>query len=238
MRLPIFQRRGDGLLLVAHASFLLKDSRIPFGSRWGSSYDTNTMLTIQKLSTRRALTTTPAFDGNPSSSKFVKSYTLKGIGRGARVDVTTITGHHLATTDVPLSMGGEDSAPQPMETLLAAWMGCTQATAVFVGRQMKPTRLLIDRLEFDTIQAFRDERGALQLPIEIVPKVPSRLQRITGTIRVFPKKQAKSNRSSALTNKDIQQLQEQTEARCPVANMIIASGCCMDVNWTIGMEEE
>ncbi|KAG7344249.1 OsmC-like protein [Nitzschia inconspicua] len=177
--------------------------------------------------------TTTTFDDEASSSKFVKSYRLDGVGCGSRVDISTNTGHSL-TTDVPLKMGGQDSAPQPVETLLAAWMGCTQATALFVGRQMKPTRVLIDRLEFDNIQGFRDERGALQLPIDSTPNVPSRLQRITGTIRIFLKKGKAA--SSTLSPTELQLLKEQTEARCPVANMIAASGCDIDVSWTLACE--
>ncbi|KAG7370874.1 OsmC-like protein [Nitzschia inconspicua] len=178
-------------------------------------------------------TTNTTFDDEASSSKFVKSYRLDGVGNGSRVDISTNTGHSL-TTDVPLKMGGQDSAPQPVETLLAAWMGCTQATALFVGRQMKPTRVLIDRLEFHNIQGFRDERGALQLPIDSTPDVPSRLQRITGTIRIFLKKGKAA--SSTLSPTELQLLKEQTEARCPVANMIAASGCAIDVSWTLACE--
>jgi putative redox protein len=221
--MPIHLCHNGGLRGVAgglaHVAFLMQNSSVSSGSRRGDG--------ILVKSTRRPLTTSTV-----DEKSSLISYTLKGAGRGSRVDVTTNTGHQLAT-DVPRKMGGEDSAPQPVETLLAAWMGCTQATAVFVGRQMKPTRILIDRLEYDNIQAFRDERGAIQLPIENIPHVPSRLHRITGTVRVIPKKQTKS--SNTVTLEDIQQLKEQTEARCPVANMIITSGCDVDVNWTIGI---
>ena len=43
-------------------------------------------------------------------------------------------------------------------------------------------------MEFDNIEAVRDERGALQLPIEETPEIPSRLQKISGTIRVFERR--------------------------------------------------
>jgi hypothetical protein len=43
-----------------------------------------------------------------------------------------ILGHTLAT-NLPVKMGGKDSAPHSGETLLAAWMGYSQATALFVG---------------------------------------------------------------------------------------------------------
>ena len=156
-------------------------------------------------------------------NEFTKSYKLEGIGERNKVKVSTDTGHTL-NTDIPKKMGGSDSAPQPVETLLAAWMGCTQATALFVGRQM-PERVVIQNLEFIDIEAFRDERGALQLPIDETPEVPSRLQRITGKILVSTRNQ------QGLSTEQMDLLKEQTEIRCPVANMIIASGCHIDVEW-------
>ena len=207
---------------------------------------------------------------------------MDGVGEGSRVDIRTSTGHYLST-DVPRTMGGKDTAPQPVETLLAAWMGCTQATAIFVSRQLqwntettaaavstesvtaaatarqhrRSPRVHIQKLHFENIQAFRDERGALQLPIVDVPEIPSRIQRITGTIRVelavattsTSRQQRKAPSKSgideverdesspsptqlALSESQLQTLRDQTEARCPVANMIMASGCDVDVEWT------
>jgi uncharacterized OsmC-like protein len=146
-------------------------------------------------------------------------------------------------------MGGADKAPQPVETLLAAFAGCTQATATFVGRRMQPQRILIDRLEFD-LAAYRDERGALTLPIEEDPPTPAMLQRIDGTIRVFIKEartrkkksddrddgvgEAQEDARPAITDDQLRLLAHQTEIRCPVASMIAASGCEMDVRWVDG----
>ena len=160
------------------------------------------------------------------STKYTKSYQLSGFGKGNRVEITTNTGHAL-TTDIPKKMGGTDSGPQPVETLIAAWMGCTQATAVFVGRHL-PQRVVIDTLEFENIQGFRDERGALQLPIEKIPDVPSRLTRITGTIHVY------ARNTQPISSDQLHLLRAQTEIRCPVANMLVASGCTVDVEWLIG----
>ena len=158
-----------------------------------------------------------------STPKYEKSYRLSGVGKGTKVEISTDTGHFLST-DIPKTMGGTDSAPQPVETLLAAWMGCTQATALFVGRQLPDNRVVVE-LDFENIRAFRDERGALQLPINEIPEVPSRLNRITGTIKVS------SSKGDPLSTEQMQLLQQQTEIRCPVANMMIASGCSIDVKW-------
>lgn len=174
---------------------------------------------------RQIITTSRAATALYSSStpKYEKSYRLSGVGKGTKVEISTDTGHFLST-DIPKTMGGTDSAPQPVETLLAAWMGCTQATALFVGRQLPDNRVVVE-LDFENIRAFRDERGALQLPITEIPEVPSRLNRITGTIKVS------SSKGDPLSTEQMQLLQQQTEIRCPVANMMIASGCSIDVKW-------
>jgi len=154
-----------------------------------------------------------------------KRYAMTGTGKASRVEMRTNTNYELFT-DVPKKMGGADSAPQPVEHLLAALLGCAQATAVFVGRNMTP-RLLIDRIEFD-IGAYRDARGALQQPIEETPDIPARLQYVSGTAKVFFKGK------TPVSSEQLQLLGEQTEARCPVANMMIASGCEMDMHWIQG----
>jgi len=164
-----------------------------------------------------------ASDRRNSVSNYDTMYRLDGIGRRSKVEITTNTGHQLST-DIPKKMGGTDTAPQPVEMLLGAWMGCTQATALFVGRQMSP-RIVVESLSFERIEAVRDERGALALPIEEIPPVPSRLRRITGQIRVV------TQSKTSLTSEQMEILKEQTEIRCPVANMILASGCAIDVEW-------
>ena len=116
---------------------------------------------------------------------------------------------------------------------------------MFVGRQLRsndrPRGIRIVRLEFDTIEGFRDERGALELPIDVTPTIPSRLQRITGTIRVVTSSNhslSVGGRSSPpLSEEQLRVLKEQTEARCPVANMILSSGCAVDVDWVSTTDE-
>jgi hypothetical protein len=92
---------------------------------------------------------------------------------------------------------------------------------------MKPNRVVIDKMEFN-LTATRDERGALQLPIDMDPSVPSRLQQVSGTMLVFAAK------GVSISNEQMTILKEQTELRCPVANMMLASGCAMEVEWIDG----
>jgi len=144
-------------------------------------------------------------------------------------------------------MGGGDSAPQPVEHLLAAYIGCTQATAMFVGRNMKP-RIQIDRLEFDIV-GERDIRGALDcLPIvsrsessdgtdeleegKEFPSIPARLLCVKGFITVYAKD--RKGKIVEIGDSALKLLEVHTERRCPVANMMIESGCSVQVDWIDG----
>ncbi|GAX22937.1 hypothetical protein FisN_24Lh230 [Fistulifera solaris] len=168
-----------------------------------------------------------------NSEATAKKYTFNGCSddeNKSSVAVTFNTGHTM-TTDLPLRMGGKDQAPQPVECLLAAWAGCTQATALFVSRQLMRDNKrspLLERMEFVNITATRDERGALALAIHEDPPAQSRIQTLAGTIVVWP----------SFDEELLQLLQEQTELRCPVASMLSASGCRMNVEWINGDEKE
>jgi uncharacterized OsmC-like protein len=169
-------------------------------------------------------------NNSDATAKYYKFNGRSNDNNKSSVTVRFDTGH-LMTTDLPLCMGGKDQAPQPVECLLAAWAGCTQATALFVSRQMmqnNKSRRLIERLEFVNITASRDERGALALPIYEAPPVSSRIHTLSGIIVVWP----------SFDEETLKLLQEQTELRCPVANMLIASGCRMDVEWINGDEKD
>ena len=154
-----------------------------------------------------------------------KQYSISGIGQRSKVTCQTNT-NHILETDVPKKMGGGDEAPQPVEHLLAALLGCTQATAVYCGRMMKP-RLIIDKIDFN-IEAYRDERGALSLPITETPTIPAHLQKVAGTVIVTFKD------GMEVSEEQLHMLGKQTEARCPVANMMHASGCIMEIEWKNG----
>ena len=162
-------------------------------------------------------------DGRSRIRSKRKTYVLSAEGKGTLVTSwTTLTGHSIFT-DLPKFMGGSDRYAQPVEHLLAALVSCEHVTAIYVGRSMSP-RLLIDRTEWE-ISAVRDERGALQLPIHEDPPVPSRLQQIVGHVIVY------RQGGLQISNEELQLLKHQTEIRCPIANMIAASGCKIEIDW-------
>ena len=125
-------------------------------------------------------------------------------------------------------MGGENTAPQPVEMLLAALCGCEQVTAQYVARQMKP-RLLIDKIDYD-IQATRDQRGSLTLPIDPDTELPpSRVERIWGTATIH----LPENATNVPSVETLEVLHSEVRRRCPVANMVILSGCKLEIKYVL-----
>ena len=158
---------------------------------------------------------------------------------------TTSTGHVLAT-DVPRAAGGGDSFAQPVETLLASLLGCKAATAHYVARQLWP-RLhnRIERIEFAEVEAARDERGALHLPIDEEAPVTSSLlccplppiltprcnkfveyRYVSGIAKVRPF-------SAAIEQTHVLALGALVERRCPVAGMMAQAGVRMQFRWLL-----
>ena len=154
----------------------------------------------------RALSTAPRW----------KTYRLSARGSGNTCVSETSDGFKIRS-DIPRAVGGDNSAPQPVYLLLAALVGCKQATSAFVAMKM---RIELGSIAFD-LTSRRDERGALTLPIDEPPQTVAMLQRIEGTATV----------ETSATQSELDALGRQVALRCPVANMIELSGCVVDIKW-------
>lgn len=175
----------------------------------------------------------------PADAAF--GYAVTGVGVGVAAVTHTSTGFDIAT-DVPRRYGGGDAAPQPVEALLAALIGCETTTAVYVARHMKPRFPLLG-ITFD-YKASRDSRGAMALPLDEAPPAPAWLQRVEGTAVVH----LKPRKSSSHADSDVTGMQEQAarveelhrhvERRCPVASMLVAAGCDMRVTWRLATTDD
>lgn len=154
------------------------------------------------------------------SNRNLKEYHIRGVGSSTKTELHVYnlsTAHHIMT-DVPVSMGGLDAAPQPVELLLGSLCGCEQVTASFVARHLKP-RVNIDKIVFE-IFAVRNQKASVTLPLK-VDLPPSRLNRIWGTATVH----------TSASQDQIDILAKEIKRRCPIANMIILSGCELDIQF-------
>ena len=115
--------------------------------------------------------------------------------------------------------------------LLASLAGCATATAEFVFKNWAwagedrggAGGIAVESLSFE-IEAWRDQRGVLTMPLYEDPPVPSMLQSITGTIKV--------RTVPYLPTSALQPLAHAIESRCPIANMLTLSGCDLDLEWS------
>ena len=145
-----------------------------------------------------------------------KTYHLQAVSSGSCCVSSTESGHAV-TSDLPRVSGGSDTAAEPVYLLLAALCGCEAATAQFVAYKMK---ISLGDIRFK-LEATRDQRGALSLPLGSDIPVPSRLQLVTGTAMV----------ESDATDTQLAELEREVHVRCPVANMLVASGAVLDVRF-------
>ena len=150
-----------------------------------------------------------------------KNYRVTGSGIGLHCNIVTYDGWKLST-DVTISQGGTNKAAQPVLLLLASLAGCELATARYVAFKSNP-KIVMGKIEFD-INGNRDERGALHLPMYTEPPVPARLDHVWGTATVY---------DTNASQEQISALGEEVHRRCPIANMIIVSGCRLKINWRI-----
>lgn len=158
---------------------------------------------------------------NKSKGKQIyKNYKVKGGGYGSHCEIITQDDWWNISSDVPISQGGTNKAPQPVLLLLASLCGCELATARFVAFRSDP-KIVMGRIEFD-IDAKRDERGALHLPLYTEPPVPARLEHVWGTATVY---------DSNASQEQISALGHEVHKRCPVANMMVLSGCRLEIDW-------
>mmetsp|Transcript_12179 Transcript_12179/g.49027 ORF Transcript_12179/g.49027 Transcript_12179/m.49027 type:complete len:231 (+) Transcript_12179:55-747(+) len=177
-----------------------------------------------------------------ASAVDAKTKTYRVTARGARCAATTTTPRgHAVTTDTPTRDGGDDSGPEPVETLLAALVGCEQATAHFVARML---RVRIDAIEFD-VRAERDARGATHRPLTDAAPVSAAPSRIWGTARVrvgagiadAPGGQRRAAPRAA-TADDVETIGRIVHQRCPVASMVQRSGCRLEIAWVLASEDD
>ncbi|EAR95075.1 OsmC family protein (macronuclear) [Tetrahymena thermophila SB210] len=139
---------------------------------------------------------------------FTKQYSLTATGTGWNANITD-NGNYKIQTDPKVN--------QPLYLFLSSLIACEQATGNFIAKQMGIT---IKNVHFD-IKGERDERGFGHLPITEEPPVTSAFQKIYGTAIV----------ETEASEEQIKQLSEILKIRCPVARMVVQSGCQLDIQW-------
>jgi len=115
-------------------------------------------------------------------------------------------------TDEPASLGGTNSAPSPLETVLVALVGCDGVIINGVATAMKFTYSGVDF----ACESQIDVRGP-----KGVPGVRPYFETAKLDITVY----------SDESDVRFQQLRKNVEFRCPVMNLLNAAQVGMDVQW-------
>jgi len=102
--------------------------------------------------------------------------------------------------DEPETLGGKDSAPNPVEGLLASLAGCLGIVTCVVAQEKK---LPIEGIEVET-EGDLDPRGFMGQYQEVRP----------GFLAVRYKVKVKGN----LSDKQLEELYQEVENRCPVSD--------------------
>ncbi|RKD24577.1 osmotically inducible protein C [Ammoniphilus oxalaticus] len=142
----------------------------------------------------------------------IMNFKIEGTGTGMRFDAVA-DGKHKVTIDEPASLGGKDTAANPISTLLASLLGCENVMAQIIAKEMN---FDLQGISFE-VDATLDTRGLMG-----DPNVDPKLQ--TVIVKAFLQTSESSER--------IQQLQDTVDARCPIYQIIKSAGILIRNEWS------
>lgn len=120
-------------------------------------------------------------------------------------------------TDEPSHRGGTDTAPTPMETVLASLVGCKGATIFYIAQAMH-FRYAGVEFEASSVTDLRGPRG--------VKGIRRFFESVDLAITLFTDESAARVRTLA----------RNVEYRCPVANLLRAAQVELEVDWHVRPE--
>lgn len=149
---------------------------------------------------------------SPVPEDFLRRKTLTAQTQATMKTVIDYGEFGIGVTDEPAAHGGESAGPSPLQAVLGALCGCE---AVTFRRTATEMNFVYDRLEFEAAFTI-DIRGRM------------------GDRAVRPHFQTVKVLISVVTSsseEDLAAVIEETEARCPVMNLLIDAGVSVDVKW-------
>lgn len=117
-------------------------------------------------------------------------------------------------SDEPPTFGGQDSAPNPMEILLAALNGCLSVIVQVIARE-KGIEVRGVRLH---AEGDLDLRGAMG-----DPNVPAYFRNVRERVELV----------SSASPDEVRTLQEEVQRRCPVYTLLKSAGVDVQSEWTV-----
>ncbi|PYZ97511.1 osmotically inducible protein C [Alteribacter lacisalsi] len=121
-------------------------------------------------------------------------------------------GKHAFVIDEGTRMGGKDSGPNPLQSVLGALAACENVTARMAAKEMNFT---FDSMDFQVRGEF-DPRGFMGEP---------------GVRPYFETVTIETTVKTEETEELLNELKEKVEARCPVYTMMKEAGVTMHDTW-------
>jgi putative redox protein len=133
-------------------------------------------------------------------------------GQSIGMQSTIKAANHTIIIDEPAAMGGKDTGPDPLSTLLSSLAGCENVIANFVAKEIE---FDLQGIEFD-ITGILDTRGLMGDP-EVKP--------------YFEKVRVEAKVKTSESQERVNQLQKLTDERCPVFTTFKAAGIELQPKW-------
>jgi uncharacterized OsmC-like protein len=159
-------------------------------------------------------TTVPAARAATDNAPVLKHLRARGVWEGRQRTRLTVRGFADLATGEPVAVGGDDSAPTPMELVLAALDGCLVVVVETVATERG---LPLEHVEV-TSEAAIDVRG-----FRGVPGVRPHFQHVSTTVRI----------STPDPDGFTGEYPAEVERRCPALNLVRDAGVAADVRWQV-----
>lgn len=148
-----------------------------------------------------------------SSSYPVVPFTVHSTGTGVAQRVVVPGSGHVFATDAYPAFGGADEAPSPLFYALGALTSCNQVTAQLVAKDLG---ISLGRLTFEAT-------GDLDTSILVGGlEGDANFRRVVVSVIV----------ETDASAEQFEQLERETERRCPVSQLFIRSGTDFSTTWT------
>lgn len=149
---------------------------------------------------------------SPIPEDFIRRKTLTAHSDASMRTVIDFGEIGTIVTDEPKPHGGESSGPSPLQTVVGALCGCEAVTFRRTASEMK---FEYSSLDFDAGYT-NDIRGRMG---------DRTVSPFFQTVKVHIKVTTKQ------TPEELRQVIEETEARCPVMNLLLAANVKLNVQW-------
>lgn len=144
-----------------------------------------------------------------------KLFNIRVSGTGVTETRTELKARsHKIVVDEPVDRDGTDMGPSPLETMLSAYLACTNVIANLVAKEKG---IEISNMELK-LKADFDTRGVFGMADVTIP---------------FPKIELLVDINTSASQSEIDDLRAAVAVRCPVHVILVQAGVIIEDIWTV-----